>query len=103
MYAIRDKKTKEWLYGTEKRTSKQLVSIDRAKTFESRDEAYDSMFTRSLDDKRFEVLEVSLMPRIKIDESMIDEMVKMARALNPKLNYEEYLDMVAKMIKNLKL
>lgn len=62
MYAIRNKKTKKWVYGTDRRFSPphQRTSYYEALTFESEDQANDAFKHRRCSDKLYEILPVEL-------------------------------------------
>lgn len=61
MYAIRNKRTRKWLYGTDYRfyPPKQRTSFDRAMIFESEEEATVSFRLRSCG-KAYEIIPVRI-------------------------------------------
>lgn len=62
MYAIRHKKTGEWVYGTDHRyhPRHQLTSAEKALTFNCKGEAIYEFFKRNCSEKLYEVVEVKL-------------------------------------------
>lgn len=62
MFAIRNKKDKRWVYGTDYRSNppKQRLSNNRALLFEEQEDALLELDLRKMSGQRYEVVEVKL-------------------------------------------
>lgn len=65
MFAIRNKKDKRWVYGTDKRSEphKQRLSNEQAMLFQDKEDAEWQMKVRRMDPYRYEVVEVLLVEK----------------------------------------
>lgn len=81
MWAFRNRKTKEWLYGTDFNYTppRQRLSKEKAKIFEYLDEAEDAEKRREIPSDLFELIEVELIPKVTITEKDIDDLKDFAK------------------------
>lgn len=65
MFAIRNKKDKRWVYGTDRRSepNKQRLSNEKAMLFQDKEDAEWQMKVRRMDPYRYEVVEVLLVEK----------------------------------------